>query len=132
MFCCLYVELHFRQFELLERGLLNEALSLSEEYNAFAAAAAGKISTDISMEEEAVKFLDGLCEKYESKPVNQRHNTKNLVYFKQELSKAFIKGHLLGQCAKSKECPHCKAPLRAIRSEYNSRIYLKPDRKSVV
>ena len=122
----LFLILNFRQSELLDDGHLTDALNLVEEYNSFVASASERAATNFCLESDIVAHLNQLCSEFKQRDQEKTDCSKHLVRVKLELNKEFIKKHLLSQCAKTKTCPHCKAPLRGVRAEYNSRIYHQP------
>lgn len=105
----------FRQCQLLDQGYLVEAANLSDLYFSFTSQASSGIATDQNLQQLVCEKIDGYYENVLNNTDQSETTpefTKNLIKCKQDLVKDFIKIHL---SQKSKECPHCRSPLREVR-----------------
>ncbi|XP_047128509.1 DNA-directed RNA polymerase I subunit RPA1 isoform X1 [Hydra vulgaris] len=115
------LKLFIRQCNLLEKGFLSEAAALNELYDYYTAEARANISSDSNVQMMVCSKIESYYESVvNNSPSEQRSSTKNLLQYRQDLLKKFIKSVLL---KKVKECPHCTMIKRDIRSEYNIRLY---------
>ena len=98
------------QLQLLERGLLSEAVELE--------------SNVLTGEEAQVdEIVQGIAKYVANHTVNTEkvsHPTKNLTEFRRHLISEFIK-----QCSGTSKCSHCSLPVRNTRHENKVRIFLK-------
>ena len=92
-----------------------EAANLNDLYYSYASQASRGIAIDQNLQQLVCEKID---EYYENVLNNTDQSettpefTKNLIKCKQDIVKDFIKIHL---SQKSKECPHCRSPLREVR-----------------
>lgn len=113
------------QLELLSQGLLSDALALEA-----AAGCSDADSADRAQEgtDNIIEFItrrvQSCRESIAAEDSREKQNvkTKNLVDLRRLLVNGFLK-----YCSSGvKTCPHCTAPVRAVRQENHIRIFLKP------
>ena len=114
------VQIFITQLELVENGLISDALSL--EKNMFMKAdIVDSIESIDNLVTSLVEFVQK-CKNEKVKNSDLKWNTKNIVEYKQNLVLNFLK-----TCNKTtKKCPYCAAPIRIVRQENQTRLFLKP------
>ena len=119
----LCIKIFIAQLELVENGLISDALSL--ESMKFVDKADG--SDAIESVENLVKVIAEFLQKcknvaMEGDDADTTWKTKNVVEYKQKLILNFLK-----MCSKTtKKCAYCVAPVRVVRQENRTRLFLKP------
>lgn len=71
-----------------------------------------------ALEKHVKKVLNGI----DKKETRQKSVAKNVTDYRHRIIKEFMHSHMGN---KRRYCPGCKAPSRDVRSEYNSRVFLK-------
>jgi len=71
-----------------------------------------------ALDEHVKKVLNGI----DKKEALQKSVAKNVTNCRHRIIKEFMRSHMVN---KRRYCPGCKAPSRDVRSEYNSRVFLK-------
>ena len=71
-----------------------------------------------TLDKHVKKVLNGI----DKKEALQKSVAKNVTNCRHRIIKEFMRSHLVN---KRRYCPGCKAPSRDVRSEYNSRVFLK-------
>ncbi|XP_031567352.1 DNA-directed RNA polymerase I subunit RPA1-like [Actinia tenebrosa] len=117
---------YMSQMKLLDHGLIAEAEELDEVVkNLISNAADNGIKND-DLDENCMNSIDkhvrDILKDLDKKEARNRANGMNVTDFRHEISKKFMKTHMV---SKRRYCSNCKAPSREVRSEYNSRLYLK-------
>lgn len=107
---------HFRQCELLEKGLLTEAIYLKDIYASANAEAVSASATEMNLQKQICDELDSYYntvtkDNRDKSNSAKRTSTKNLVRMKLELIKDFIQAQL----GAKGDCPHCGAPQKLVR-----------------
>ena len=102
-----------RQCNLLEKGFLTEAANLNDLYNSFTVQASENNATELSVQKIVCSKIDSFYENVVNNATTKEgSSSKNLIKYRQDLIKNFLKFVLL---KKLKECPHCKSVKREIR-----------------
>ena len=108
------IKIFTSQLDLIESGLISEALSLECKKFGDNAEVADNGSVE-SLVEDLSKFVQ------KCKSVNLKLRTKNITELKHVMILNFIKS-----CGKwSKKCMYCDAPMRRVRQENRTRLFLK-------
>lgn len=68
------------------------------------------------------KHVRNILRNLDKKEARNKANGMNVTDIRHKISKKFMKTNMV---SKRRYCSNCKAPSREIRSEYNSRLYLK-------
>lgn len=71
-----------------------------------------------NLDKHVKKVLNGI----DKKEALQKSVAKNVTNCRHRIIKEFMQSHMVN---KRRYCPGCKAPSRDVRSEYNSRVFLK-------
>lgn len=71
-----------------------------------------------ALDKHVKKVLNGI----DKKENRQKSVAKNVTDYRHQIIKEFMRTHMAN---KRRYCPGCKAPSRDVRSEYNSRVFLK-------
>lgn len=106
------------QLELLDHGLLSEALEIERQIvGGEEKGAAGDDADGL------VASVAECVDRYKREATSsgrQFVRTKNLVEFRRTLINEFLKS-----CMQVTKCPHCSAPVRKVRQEQRVRVFLK-------
>ena len=109
------------QLELVENGLISDALSLESKIAVEDADRVDKLRSLDSVHESISSFVARCKSSAAQSGTNVRLKTKNIVDFKQMLTTNFLKA-----CGITlKKCTYCEAPVRTARQENHTRIFLK-------
>ena len=80
----------------------------------------------LQLEDTCIAALDKHVKKVlnsiDKKEALQKSVAKNVTNCRHQIIKEFMRSHMVN---KRRHCPGCKAPSRDVRSEYNSRVFLK-------
>lgn len=80
----------------------------------------------IQLEDTSIAALDRHVKKVlnsiDKREALQKSVAKNVTNCRHRIIKEFMRSHMVN---KRRYCPGCKAPSRDVRSEYNSRVFLK-------
>ncbi|KAL9951314.1 hypothetical protein ACROYT_G043957 [Oculina patagonica] len=111
------------QMKVLDYGLI----AATEELQQIAFTALnGSESDDKAREILCIAALDKHVKKVlndiDKKETRQKSVAKNVTDYRHRIIKEFMQTHMAN---KRRYCPGCKAPSRDVRSEYNSRVFLK-------
>lgn len=83
-------------------------------------------SNSLQLEDTCIATLDKHVKKVlngiDQKEALQKSVAKNVTNCRHRIIKEFMRSHMVN---KRRYCPGCKAPSRDVRSEYNSRVFLK-------
>lgn len=116
------IVLHFRQLTALEKGLANALQDLEDVFNSALSDDDYQKLNGHDQDDIVIERLDSYFSSLDLTKVSQNDikSSKNTTKYRQALIKQFL------GMAKVKMCPRCLVPVRYFRSEYNSRLYLKP------
>lgn len=102
------------QLELADCGLLSDAMAME-------AVVTGESESDTNSSVQGISGYVQNCKDTVATILEPgQSKTKNVVEFKRLLVADFLK-----YCSAVKKCPHCSAPVRAVRQENRVRVFLK-------
>lgn len=108
------------QLELVENGLISEALSLESRLAVDDADSVDRLRGG-SIQESISTFVARCKSSVAQSGADVQIKTKNIVDFKHMLMVNFLKA-----CGSTlKKCSYCEAPVRTARQEYHTRLFLK-------
>lgn len=115
------VQLFVAQLQLVESDLVSDAVSLESKTFVNKADVADAIESADNLATSLAEFVQK-CKNVNIEKNDLAWKTKNIVGYKQKLVLNFLKS-----CSKTtKQCPYCAAPVRTIRQENQTRLFLKP------
>eukprot|EP00794_Sanderia_malayensis_P010830 gene10831-11982_t len=115
--------LFLQQLNVLSKGLSSCVRDLDEIYNSSLSEAAYQNMGSDDIDDNIINKINGYLEELPKEPhqgSNDNRASKNSTKYHQVLIKEFL------GIAKCKRCPRCNDRVRYFRSEYNSRLFLKP------
>ena len=117
----------FSQMKVLDYGLIAAAKEIQEVAHAALKSASESESEGHKKDQEAcMRAVDehtkNALHDLDKKEAKRKSVVKSVTDFRHSVVKDFLKTHMIN---KKRYCPYCTAPSRDVRSEYNSRIFLK-------
>ena len=108
------------QISLLDKGLVSNALELESVVSANVSAAGNKESIEQSIVESVSTYVETCLQKLEAEgSVSRLEKSKHLTDLRQLFINDFFRS------LSTTKCPHCNAPVRKIRHEYQSKVMLR-------
>ncbi len=115
------IQVFVAQLQLVESGLVSDALSLESKSLINKADVVDAIESVDHLVTSLAEFVQK-CKDVRIENNDLTWKTKNIVELKQKLMLGFLK-----TCSKTtKKCPYCAAPVRTVRQENQTRLFLKP------
>lgn len=109
------------QLELVENGLISDALSLESKKISDNPDAADAVLSIENLVDVLTEFVEKCKQKSCMAEKVTGWKTKNEVEIKQKLIMSFLKS-----CGnRTKKCSYCDAPVRTVRQEHGTRLFLK-------
>jgi hypothetical protein len=112
--------------KLLDHGLIAETEELDVVVKNLITNASDNGMKNDELDNSCINAIDkhvrDVLRHVDKKEARSRANGMNVTDFRHDISKKFMRAHMV---SKRRYCLNCKAPSREIRSEYNSRLYLK-------
>ena len=113
--------------KVLDYGLIAVAEELQQiAFTALNGSEGNDNSQGVQLEDTCIATLDKHVKKVlngiDKKEALQKSVAKNVTNCRHRIIKEFMRSHMVN---KRRDCPGCKAPSRDVRSEYNSRVFLK-------
>lgn len=115
------------QMKVLDYGLIAVAEELQQiAFTALNGSESNDTPQEVQLEETCIATLDKHVKKVlhgiDKKEALRKSVAKNVTNCRHRIIKEFMRSHMVN---KRRYCPGCKAPSRDVRSEYNSRVFLK-------
>ena len=117
----------YSQMKLLNYGLMTDATKLEGVLlSVVNAMSSGSKQRSIEVEEQGIKAVDDFVKKalrhLDKKEAKLKSNSKTITDTRHVIIKQFMDTHC---STKKRYCAACGAPSREVRSEYNTRVFLK-------